>query len=125
MLPKMPVNVSFDPEQSETYRELWGIPAGRILMLLWRPVHIVSDRWPTSSLRIARRIQAAAPQKPAELLDCFRPSIDYLDWCPGDCESFCREAITYFTGQHGVHYQGKVVGFATIAGADLPQTHTV
>lgn len=114
MLPKQPILVPFDPAKSNPdIAGIWEIPAGRILMLLWRPCHIVSNRWAYETLYIARSIQRVKPATSADLLKCFQP-YDYIDYTAHDCEQFCNEAIDYFTGKLGVHYCGEVEGVASM-----------
>jgi len=119
MIAKLPVRVGFDPTVSaeSNAADVWNIPAGRILMLLWRPCHLCSDEWWRSALPLAREIQRKQPKTIDELRSCFLcvayRSVDFPSHGNTVAE-FCRDAIPYFSGQSGVPYTGTVEGIATM-----------
>lgn len=111
MLPKFPIRTTFDPAQSDYARELWAIPAGRILMLLWRPSHLCSSSWFIDALPIARRIEKERPKTHQSLYMCFKPSINGMgDFTEADCAEFAEQAIDFFGGKRHVPYVGVVNG---------------
>ncbi len=115
MLPKLPVNVNFDPAKNPGTSKLWAIPAGRILMLLWRPMHLCGADWFMLALKVARRIEAERPQSIEQLRACFEPVVDvggFSDFPRADVREFCLESIEYFAGENSVSYTGEVSGVA-------------
>lgn len=110
VLPKLPVEIKFDPEGNPGTAPLWAIPAGRVLMLLWRPMHLCSADWFTEAIAIAKRIEQKRPSSTAGLVKCFRPLMfsGGADFTEGDVQAFCAEALPYFTGEQGVPYVGEV-----------------
>jgi hypothetical protein len=114
MLPKFPINTTFDPAASDYAADLWNSPAGRILMLLWRPMHLCSQDWFSEARLIAKRIDVLRPLTSDELLECFEPSFrgHNLDFTREDSEEFCRLAIDFFTCKRHVPYVGVVSGNA-------------
>lgn len=118
MLPKFPVKVDFDPADNPGTCDMWAIPAGQILMLLWRPMHLCGADWFRQALAIAKRIQQTRPRSAARLLTCFGPAIDndhsgFAEFTHSDVVEFCGEALPYFTGAD-VPYVGEISGAATM-----------
>lgn len=112
-IPKLPVSIAFDPAGSFNCSALWNIPAGRILLLLWRPKHLISTAWYSEALRLARRIQNRRPMTVADLRACFCDA-DENDFSEYDVSLFCEQAVHYFAGRWGVPYHGMVRGVATM-----------
>lgn len=114
MLPKFPIKTTFDPSKSAYAAELWAIPAGRILMLLWRTTHLCSPDWFAEALPIAKRIEKARPKDSKSLLACFSSGNGTIDFTPDDCRDFSVEAIDFFTGKRHVPFEGTVSGNAAM-----------
>src|SRR5690348_11185894 len=119
MLPKLPVKVAFDPADNPGTAPMWAIPAGRLLMLLWRPNHLCGADWFMLAIKVAKRIQATRPKSLEELEDCFEPVLDvgsFPEFPKQDVQFFCAEAIDFFTGADAVSYTGEVSGLASMEG---------
>lgn len=118
MLPTFPVHIEFEPADNPGTAPLWAIPAGRILMLLWRPTHLCSASWFGEAMIAAKLIQSRRPKSIEQLEACFEPVIeragDFSDFTSVDVKIFCKEAIEYFTGQDAVPYTGEVAGLASM-----------
>jgi hypothetical protein len=115
-LPKLPVRVDFDPADNPGTAPLWALPAGRILMLLWRPTHLCGADWFRDALKIARNIQHVRPQNTDQLVKCFFPARggEYFDFTIDDVDAFCSASIDYFAGRDSVPYAGEVSGLAAM-----------
>jgi len=111
---KLPVKLMFDPAGNYEVAPLWDIPAGRILLLLWRPCHLIGTEYYAVSVRIAKRIERTRPQTVAELRRCFEGVDPYAEYAAADLDRFCPRAIHYFAGRLGVPYCGIVSGVATM-----------
>jgi hypothetical protein len=118
LLPKFPIQTSFDPAKSDYSQELWSLPAGRILMLLWRPTHLCSPDWWKDALRIAKKIEAERPASIKALFQCFDPFRTDSDFTREDVKEFCAEALDFFTSKRHVPYEGVVSGNASMIRKD-------
>lgn len=109
MLPTFPIKLTHDPAYStRNVRAVWAIPAGRLLVLLWRPRHFCTELWYEAALPIARQIQYRRPRDAAALFECFRKHCrggqDRLDFLPADSQAFAQETYEFFAGQRFVPY---------------------
>jgi len=103
-MPKMPVKISFDPEKNLDVAPIWAIPEGRILILLWRPCHIVNQYFWREALLVAKNIYKTKPRTELELRKCFclRMCGYGSNFTDSDINNFAREALPYFTGEKSI-----------------------
>lgn len=100
MLPAFPVQMNFDPTTvaEPAVQQLWDIGAGRVLMLLWRPTHLVGPGWWKLAQRMASAIAVTRPRTAEELAKVMLQHADGFEFTEHDCREFAAESIEFFCG---------------------------
>jgi hypothetical protein len=100
------VKLGFDPAATTDadFKHVFGDPTAWILWLLWRPGHLVDDRFSRECLLIAKYIDTHKPQTVEKLAWCFDVSSPF-NFTHSDITHFCEAALPYFTGEKTVSYE--------------------